>query len=350
MYQYQIDLDLSNDKEDHLKTKSFVGSNITENDVKSKLNNILNKYKEAPSIDLKIENKDNELNHILNNIESMITKNLNKTSNELDNYIIKDENLNNTQINIIENNNHNLKNYNDSMQVLDYEIQNNNYNNSPIYNQIIFQIIEVDVLENLFLDENKRNKFQIKTDYSGSFYIPDNYEIFVYDPFINFAFNSMLNDAYNNPLVNNPTEVNRKILKTNNNLNLNNSKDIEKDRMNTVNNEDNIRKINENDNDLDYYLNNIDENKNNEKDIVNITNSIPKNPPAQQISFTSKRNDIKKVEDHPENRYIKNKNNNINFELNTNKIPKSSNFKKHISRLKWEGGGGVDGAKTKENK
>ena len=62
MYQYQIDLDLSNDKEDHLKTKSFVGSNITENDVKSKLNNILNKYKEAPSIDLKIENKDNELN------------------------------------------------------------------------------------------------------------------------------------------------------------------------------------------------------------------------------------------------------------------------------------------------
>lgn len=359
MYQYQINLgdgnnhnsERTNFLEEELKPN--IGTsvfNIKENDIRSKLNQILDKYRAPPQLEISPENKNKEVENILSNIENMISKNNANKPNELENYFNKDEIVNNQNYNnsrISKLNVSNVKKhsiYNQENQNLD--VSANGINNNlkhlqgdeniqffeevenlnhyvPSYNPFLHLIIEVDVMENLMFEVNKRNKFNFKTEYTSSFYVPDNYEIFVYDPFINFNFNSNLNSMNIKNINNNKLNFYKNLQQQQNILhtqnansvnyeNFNNNAFMEK--LNTSNMDNNLKQINntsvrgENSdmkikNEVNYYINNegeveiednlkvanFAENRNNINNI-NPNNNL-NNAPAL-ISFSSKKNDI----------------------------------------------------------
>lgn len=407
MYQYQINLgDDNNEKND--KTNFFeeeqksklglTGFVNKENDIRSKLNQILDKYRAPPQIERNPENKKNEVENILSNIENMISKNNANKPNELENYFNKDENIQNQNVNIKKINfNHNNQSQISKLNVshikknsiynhdnIHMNNNNNNYNNldvsgneinnkfkqlnqhndeniqffeeeenlnhyAPVYNPYLHLIIEVDVMENLMFEVNKRNKFVLKTDYTSSFYVPDNYEIFVYDPFINFNFNSNLNSLNINNINNNRLNF-YKILQQQQQIimhtqnahsvnynNFNNNAFLEK--LNTSNLDNNIKNINntsvrENNNNLkikneaNYFINNegeveMEDNVNNANFAANVNhngnlnasnkNNNINNAPAL-ICFSSKKNDI-----NPDNHLMLFNRYDLNFRKNSSK-------------------------------
>jgi len=359
MYQFQINFD-NNEKnsnffEDDQKSKlNLTGFVNRDNDIRSKLNQILDKYRAPPQIENIVDNKNNEVENILNNLENMISKNNASKPNELENYINKDENIEktiNNNLNNINNsqmlklnvsqikknsmynneNNYNLdvsanpnyKNNDENMGLFEEAENLNNYNS--IYNPFMHLIIEVDVMENLMFEINKKNKFTFKTDYTSSFYVPDSYEIFVYDPFINFNFNSNLN-AINIKNINNRLDSYKNFqhqqqmnFQNNNNSIIPNTVNIENinknaylEKLNTSNIDNSIKNNNnlsirtereninfKNKNDVNYFINNdgeveIENNFNipnfKNSNTNNLNNNINNAPPL--ISFSSKSNDI----------------------------------------------------------
>ncbi len=342
MYRFQINLDddkiQKNFNEDDQKGKSaFITSGNKDNDVRSKLNQILDKYRAPHLLEIKQETNNNELESILNNIENMINKNTINKPNELENYINnKDENNNNnvihdnsqmSKLNVSNIKKNSIYNNFNNLDVSSNQI-NNNYNYKLPYNPYLYSIIEVDVYENLGLEVNKRNKLNFKIDYTSTFYVPDNYEIFVYDPFININFNCNLNNLNIDNLNNNRENYYKNVIQQQQNLNgrnfknniwINNNGFMEKLNTSKIDNSSNknVNSINRNErensnhknkNEINYFINNegeveiennsnsanfgintnnINNNFNNINNAQNITNS------RSLISFSSKRNDIK---------------------------------------------------------
>jgi len=392
MYQYQINLgDDHTDKndtnffEDDQKSKLGVTGFVNrENDIRSKLNKILDKYRAPPQIEIISENKNNEVENILSNIENMISKNNANKPNVLENYFNKDENVNNQNLNDNKNNNNINVNtrisklnvsqikkhsvYNNENNNLDVSANgiNNNFKNNhgyenmqffeeaenlnqfvPVYNPYLHLIIEVDVMENLMLEVNKRNKFSFKTDYTSSFYLPDNYEIFVYDPFINFNFNSNLNSMniknINNNRLNyykNLQQQQQIILHTQNahSVNYENFNNVEfMEKSNAGNLDNNIKNINnisvqgessnnnkKNKNEVNYFINNEGEVEMEDLNVANfavnannnnIFNSNNVNNAQSLISFSSKKNDI-----NPDNLLLNKNKYDINFKKESKNI------------------------------
>jgi len=416
MYQYQINLGDDNSEkidksnnflEDDQKSKLGVTTVLyhKENDVRSKLNQILDKYRAPPQMEIISENKNNEVESILSNIENMISRNNANKPNELENYFNKDEEINNNQnaasggADITNNNNqsqysklnvshikknsihnnydnnynnmHNINNINhknndvsaahgnnnNDEQMQFFEEGENFHSDVPLYNPYLHLIIEVDVMENLMFEVNKRNKFILKTDYTSSFYIPDNYEIFVYDPFINFNFNSNVNSMniknvngnrlhfYKNLQIQQQNILHTQNAHSVNYENFNNNAFLEK--LNTSNLDNNMKNIHntsvqqgENSNlklksEVNFFINNEGEVEMEDKANVNVANFAVANPnknsnsnnnsssnsaPPALICFSSKKNDINPNQDH------NHLNNRLNkYDLNFQKVS-SKNF------------------------
>lgn len=400
MYQYQINLGDDNNNEKFEKTNFFeedqnsklglTGFANKENNIKSKLNQILDKYRAPPQIEITPENKKNEVESILSNIENMISKNNANKPNELESYFNKDENVNDQNANINNNNNNNYNNNQIQISKLNvshikknsiyhHDNNNNNLNVSgngvhnnfkgmnqndenmqfseegehlnyyvPAFNPYLHLIIEVDVMENLMFEANKRNKFSFKTDYTSSFYVPDNYEIFVYDPFINFNFNSNLNSMNIKNINNNRLNFYKNLQQQQLNIvhiqnahsvnyeNFNNNAFMEK--LNTSNLDNNIRNINNTSvrgdnsnlkmkNEVNYFINNegeveMEDNLNVANFAANADNNTSvnahnnmNNAPAL-ICFSSKKNDISPIDNNlqKQSRYE------LNFKKDLSKI------------------------------
>lgn len=349
MYNFNIDIE-ENDNNNETKVSNNIPSG-KENNAKSKLNQILWKYRQPKQE--KIEIKNEEVDNILNNIESIVNK---SKVNDLEGYINEnkeDENENFIQshshsfiekekITINNANNSNYSRFNVS-QIKKGSIYNNvnndiyendgktnksklldNTNNYTYKEDIknksqknINCIAEIDVMDNLQFEVNKINKFNLQFEYSGNVYQADNYELFVYDPFKDEVNISDSLPGFNKS---NKTNTNSNLFKNNfyssainrnNNINENNFNSSAVNRNNnelTLNN-----KENRDDDDIDKYINennnenyNYDETNKNE----NTFNNYQENT---LIYFGSKRNDK-----NPENYFNNDKKIGIKMESKIN--------------------------------